>query len=141
METAFHNILSGKGEEGKSGGDGTGRMEVVLDTVSSQDAAGDPGCASWGRILLPWMGRRGQLPPSSCVFWEGAAPPLKYKLKELFIYLLPSFSLLAEIYRIVSQRQIAGQPESEFGPATSIEPIRVLPTQQEGRQAPCCQNI
>lgn len=49
--------------------------------------------------------------------------------------------LLAEIYRIVSQRQIPGQPEPEFGPSTSIEPIRVLPTQQEGRQGPCCQNI
>lgn len=53
----------------------------------------------------------------------------------------PLSSLLAEIYRIVSQRQIAGQPEPEFGPATTIEPIRVLPTQQEGRQGPCCQNI
>ncbi|XP_075381066.1 ras-related protein Rab-11A-like [Mycteria americana] len=50
-------------------------------------------------------------------------------------------NILSEIYRIVSQRQITGQPESEFGPTTSIEPIRVLPTQQEGRQAPCCQNI
>ncbi|GAB0200899.1 ras-related protein Rab-11A-like [Grus japonensis] len=50
-------------------------------------------------------------------------------------------NILSEIYRIVSQRQITGQPESEFGPATTIEPIRVLPTQQEGRQAPCCQNI
>ncbi|NWI84387.1 RB11A protein, partial [Pitta sordida] len=46
-----------------------------------------------------------------------------------------------EIYRIVSQRQMTGQPESEFGPSTTIEPIRVLPTQQEGRQTPCCQNI
>ncbi|NWU72581.1 RB11A protein, partial [Pterocles burchelli] len=50
-------------------------------------------------------------------------------------------NILSEIYRIVSQRQITAQPESEFGPATTIEPIRVLPTQQEGRQAPCCQNI
>ncbi|EOA99726.1 Ras-related protein Rab-11A, partial [Anas platyrhynchos] len=50
-------------------------------------------------------------------------------------------SILTEIYRLVSQRQIAGQPESEFGPSTTIEPVRVLPTQQEGRQAPCCQNI
>ncbi|KFV98449.1 Ras-related protein Rab-11A, partial [Fulmarus glacialis] len=50
-------------------------------------------------------------------------------------------NILSEIYRIVSQRQITGQPESEFGPTTTIEPIRVLPTQQEGRQAPCCQNI
>ncbi|NXN31238.1 RB11A protein, partial [Nycticryphes semicollaris] len=50
-------------------------------------------------------------------------------------------NILSEIYRIVSQRQMTGQPESEFGPATTIEPIRVLPTQQESRQAPCCQNI
>ncbi|XP_023797438.1 ras-related protein Rab-11A-like isoform X2 [Cyanistes caeruleus] len=50
-------------------------------------------------------------------------------------------NILSEIYRIVSQRQITGQPESEFGPSTTIEPIQVLPTHQEGRQAPCCQNI
>ncbi|NWW32497.1 RB11A protein, partial [Panurus biarmicus] len=50
-------------------------------------------------------------------------------------------NILSEIYRIVSQRQITGQPDSEFGPSTAIEPIRVLPTQQENRQAPCCQNI
>uniref|UniRef100_A0A8C5TX88 small monomeric GTPase n=4 Tax=Neoaves TaxID=3078114 RepID=A0A8C5TX88_9PASS len=50
-------------------------------------------------------------------------------------------NILSEIYRIVSQRQMTGQPESEFGPSTTIEPIRVLPTQQESRQAPCCQNI
>uniref|UniRef100_A0A8D2IXD4 Uncharacterized protein n=1 Tax=Varanus komodoensis TaxID=61221 RepID=A0A8D2IXD4_VARKO len=51
-------------------------------------------------------------------------------------------NILTEIYRIVSQRQMAGgQPEAEFSPSSSIEPIRVLPTHQEGKQAPCCQNI
>ncbi|NXU69909.1 RB11A protein, partial [Horornis vulcanius] len=50
-------------------------------------------------------------------------------------------NILSEVYHIVSQREITGQPESEFGPSTTIEPIRVLPTQQEGQQAPCCQNI
>ncbi|XP_062821122.1 ras-related protein Rab-11A-like isoform X2 [Anolis carolinensis] len=53
-------------------------------------------------------------------------------------------NILTEIYRIVSQRQMSGgAPEAEFSPSgsTAIEPIRVLPTQQEGRQAPCCQNI
>ncbi|NXM88466.1 RB11A protein, partial [Oenanthe oenanthe] len=50
-------------------------------------------------------------------------------------------SILAEIYHMVSQRQMSGQPEPEFGPSSAIEPIRVLPTQQEGRQAPCCQNL
>lgn len=81
--------------------------------------------------------------PLRCMFWKGTGPPLKYTFKCIFYFpFSPSvLSLLAEIYRIVSQRQIAGQPESEFGPATTIEPIRVLPTQQEGRQAPCCQNI
>ncbi|NXE69257.1 RB11A protein, partial [Calcarius ornatus] len=69
--------------------------------------------------------------------------PLHYK-SSVVIILQRAFPLplsLAEIYHIVSQRQITGQPESEFGPSTSIEPIQVLPTQQEGRQAPCCQNI
>ena len=74
------------------------------------------------------------------MFWEGTGPPLKYI--KIFFFLFPFLlSLPAEIYRIVSQRQITGQPESEFGPTTTIAPIRVLPTQQEGRQAPCCQNI
>ncbi|NXC47874.1 RB11A protein, partial [Penelope pileata] len=49
-------------------------------------------------------------------------------------------NILSEIYRIVSQRQITAQPEPDLGPSAAIEPIRVLPT-QEGRQAPCCQNI
>ncbi|XP_056366772.1 ras-related protein Rab-11A-like isoform X2 [Oenanthe melanoleuca] len=47
-------------------------------------------------------------------------------------------SILSEIYHTVSQRQMSGQPEPEFGPSSAIEPIRVLPTQQEGRQGPCC---
>ncbi|KAM3824491.1 ras-related protein Rab-11A-like [Vipera latastei] len=51
-------------------------------------------------------------------------------------------NILAEIYRIVSQRQLAGgQPETEFSHGTTIEPIKVLPTQQETRETPCCQNI
>ncbi|XP_062453594.1 ras-related protein Rab-11A-like [Rhea pennata] len=50
-------------------------------------------------------------------------------------------SLLAEIYRVVSRRQIAGQPEQRFGPSTVIEPIRVLPTQPEGERAPCCRSV
>ncbi|XP_067425577.1 ras-related protein Rab-11A-like [Emydura macquarii macquarii] len=50
-------------------------------------------------------------------------------------------SILAEIYRIVSQRQMTGQQEPEFGSSTAIEPINVLPTHQEGKQMPCCQNI
>ncbi|XP_066062953.1 ras-related protein Rab-11A-like isoform X1 [Chamaea fasciata] len=101
VETAFHNILSGKEQPGK-GGTGT---EMALDVVSSQDTAGGPIvlCGIWVGILLPCIRR--------------------------------------EIYHIVSQRQITGQPEPEFGPSTTIEPIQVLPTQHEGRQAPCCQNI
>ncbi|CAM2108270.1 ras-related protein Rab-11A-like [Lepidochelys kempii] len=50
-------------------------------------------------------------------------------------------SILAEIYRIVSQRQMTGQQEPEFGSSTAIDPVKVLPTHQEGKQAPCCQNI
>ncbi|XP_066194089.1 ras-related protein Rab-11A-like isoform X1 [Sylvia atricapilla] len=101
VETAFHNILSGKGQPGKGG---TG-IEMTFDIVSTQDTAGGLVVLGgiWVGILLPWMGR--------------------------------------QIYHIVSQRQITGQLEPEFGPSTTIEPIRVLPTQQEGRQAPCCQNI
>ncbi|XP_054035459.1 ras-related protein Rab-11A [Dryobates pubescens] len=51
-------------------------------------------------------------------------------------------NILSEIYHSVSQRQIStGQPEAELGPSSTIEPIQVLPTQQEARQGPCCQNI
>ncbi|XP_019371664.1 PREDICTED: ras-related protein Rab-11A-like [Gavialis gangeticus] len=50
-------------------------------------------------------------------------------------------NILTEIYRIVSQKQMAGQSELELGPSTTIEPIHMLPTHQEGKQAPCCQNI
>lgn len=48
--------------------------------------------------------------------------------------------LPAEIYRSAAQRQIAAQPEAQFGPSSSVEPIQVLPT-QDGRQAQCCQSI
>nr|XP_033780896.1 ras-related protein Rab-11A-like [Geotrypetes seraphini] len=50
-------------------------------------------------------------------------------------------NILAEIYRIVSQRQMAGQQDREFGPSSSIEPIKVLPTHQEPKSVQCCQNL
>lgn len=49
-------------------------------------------------------------------------------------------NILSEIYRSAAQRQIAAQPEAQFGPSSAVEPIRVLPT-QDGRQAQCCQSI
>lgn len=54
--------------------------------------------------------------------------------------LFPPLPLPAEIYRSAAQRQIAAQPEAQFGPSSAVEPIRVLPT-QDGRQAQCCQSI
>ncbi|XP_069463232.1 ras-related protein Rab-11A-like [Ambystoma mexicanum] len=54
----------------------------------------------------------------------------------------PAFhNVLAEIYRIVSQRQMSGQQDTEFGPSSTIEPIKVLPTHQETKHVQCCQNI
>lgn len=54
--------------------------------------AGDPDCTFWGGILLPWMGRCGHLHALSCVFWEGTGPPLKYILKDFFLFSFSSFS-------------------------------------------------
>ncbi|XP_030043065.1 LOW QUALITY PROTEIN: ras-related protein Rab-11A-like [Microcaecilia unicolor] len=50
-------------------------------------------------------------------------------------------NILTEIYRIVSQRQRTGQQDREFGPSSSIEPIKVLPTHQEPKRVQCCQNL
>lgn len=134
METAFHNILSGKGQPGKGG---TG-VEMALDIVSSQDTPGGLAVLGgiWVGICSPAWGEMGICTSGAVCLRREQIPHWNTDLKSCS----PS-PCLAEIYRIVSQRQITGQPESEFGPSTSIEPIQVLPTQQEGRQAPCCQNI
>ncbi|KAK6466986.1 ras-related protein Rab-11A [Huso huso] len=48
---------------------------------------------------------------------------------------------LTEIYRIVSQRQMSGQPDSDFSPSSNVVPITVQPTNQAPKQAACCQNM
>lgn len=50
---------------------------------------------------------------------------------------LPTF--LAEIHRIVSQRQMSGRGDSDFSPNSKVVPITVQPTQNSGKQG-CCQN-
>ncbi|XP_075464034.1 ras-related protein Rab-11A-like [Ascaphus truei] len=50
-------------------------------------------------------------------------------------------SILTEIHRIVSQRQMTGQQDPPFGPSSNIEPIKVLPTHQETKHVACCQNM
>uniref|UniRef100_A0A8C1X1X8 RAB11a, member RAS oncogene family, like n=1 Tax=Cyprinus carpio TaxID=7962 RepID=A0A8C1X1X8_CYPCA len=48
---------------------------------------------------------------------------------------------LAEIYRIVSQRQMSGRGDDNFSPSGSrVVPITVQPTQNSGKQGACCQN-
>uniref|UniRef100_A0A8C0UVD8 Ras-related protein Rab-25 n=1 Tax=Cyanistes caeruleus TaxID=156563 RepID=A0A8C0UVD8_CYACU len=68
VETAFHNILSGKGQPGKGGTE----IEMALDIVSFQDTPGGLAvlCGIWVGIRLPWLWRGGQLHPWSCVFVE-----------------------------------------------------------------------
>ncbi|KAK6471458.1 ras-related protein Rab-11A [Huso huso] len=48
---------------------------------------------------------------------------------------------LTEIYRIVSQRQMSGRPDSDFSPSSNVVPITVQPTNQAPKQAACCQNM
>ncbi|MGH0165714.1 UNVERIFIED_CONTAM: hypothetical protein FKN15_049178 [Acipenser sinensis] len=48
---------------------------------------------------------------------------------------------LTEIYRIVSQRQMSGRPDSDFAPSSNVVPITVQPTNQAPKQAACCQNM
>ncbi|KAK1154776.1 ras-related protein Rab-11A [Acipenser oxyrinchus oxyrinchus] len=50
-------------------------------------------------------------------------------------------NVLAEIYRIVSQRQMSGRPDSDFAPSSNVVPITVQPTNQAPKQAACCQNM
>ncbi|XP_041099085.1 RAB11a, member RAS oncogene family, like [Polyodon spathula] len=48
---------------------------------------------------------------------------------------------LTEIYRIVSQRQMSGRPDSDFAPSSNVVPITVQPTNQAPKQGACCQNM
>ncbi|XP_016137003.1 ras-related protein Rab-11A-like [Sinocyclocheilus grahami] len=50
-------------------------------------------------------------------------------------------TVLTEIYRIVSQRQMSGRGDDSFSPSGSrVVPITVQPTQNSGKQGACCQN-
>lgn len=50
------------------------------------------------------------------------------------------FSLLPEIYRIVSQKQIRDPPEGDTIRAQNVEPIDVKPTMSsDGMRKQCCQ--
>lgn len=62
-----------------------------MDVVSSQDTPEGLAVLGgiWAAILLPWMGRGGHLHPRSCVFVEGADPPLKYLPEQLFFFHFP----------------------------------------------------
>ncbi|MBN3295000.1 RB11A protein, partial [Amia calva] len=48
-------------------------------------------------------------------------------------------TILTEIYRIVSQRQMSGRSDSDFSPNSNVVPITVQPTQHAPKQS-CCQN-
>nr|XP_006641903.1 PREDICTED: ras-related protein Rab-25 [Lepisosteus oculatus] len=47
-------------------------------------------------------------------------------------------TILTEIYRIVSQRQMSGRSDSDFSPSANVVPITVQPTQHSAKQS-CCQ--
>ncbi|XP_051999349.1 RAB11a, member RAS oncogene family, like [Xyrauchen texanus] len=49
-------------------------------------------------------------------------------------------TILTEIYRIVSQRQMSGRGDADFSPSSKVVPITVQPTQNSGKQGTCCQN-
>ncbi|PWA24954.1 RAB11a, member RAS oncogene family, like [Gambusia affinis] len=49
-------------------------------------------------------------------------------------------TILTAIYHIVSQRQMTGQGNSDFSPASNVVPITVEPTQSSSSKGACCQN-
>ncbi|XP_022054871.1 RAB11a, member RAS oncogene family, like [Acanthochromis polyacanthus] len=49
-------------------------------------------------------------------------------------------TILTAIYDIVSKRQISGQSNSDFSPASNVVPITVEPTQNSSNKGVCCQN-
>ncbi|XP_037532020.1 RAB11a, member RAS oncogene family, like [Nematolebias whitei] len=49
-------------------------------------------------------------------------------------------TILTAIYNIVSQRQMSGQSNSDFSPASNVVPITVEPTQSSSSKGSCCQN-
>ncbi|XP_041843057.1 RAB11a, member RAS oncogene family, like [Melanotaenia boesemani] len=48
-------------------------------------------------------------------------------------------TILTAIYNIVSQRQMSGQSNSDFSPASNVVPITVEPTQHSSNKGVCCQ--
>ncbi|XP_068179602.1 RAB11a, member RAS oncogene family, like [Antennarius striatus] len=48
--------------------------------------------------------------------------------------------ILTAIYRIVSQKQMSGQSDSDFSPSSNVVPITVEPTQNATSKGMCCQN-
>uniref|UniRef100_A0A8C4RPN1 small monomeric GTPase n=1 Tax=Erpetoichthys calabaricus TaxID=27687 RepID=A0A8C4RPN1_ERPCA len=50
-------------------------------------------------------------------------------------------TILTEIYRIVSQRQIMGKSDPDFPPSSNVVPITVPPTSPSNKQTGCCQSM
>ncbi|XP_039608493.1 RAB11a, member RAS oncogene family, like [Polypterus senegalus] len=50
-------------------------------------------------------------------------------------------TILTEIYRIVSQRQITGKIDPDFPPSSNVVPITMPPTSPSNKQTGCCQNM
>ncbi|KAK6475030.1 ras-related protein Rab-11A [Huso huso] len=50
-------------------------------------------------------------------------------------------TILTEIYRIVSQKQMSDRHENEMSPSNNVVPIHVSPTTENNPKMQCCQNI
>uniref|UniRef100_A0A2K6F864 Ras-related protein Rab-25 n=1 Tax=Propithecus coquereli TaxID=379532 RepID=A0A2K6F864_PROCO len=50
-------------------------------------------------------------------------------------------TILTEIYRIVSQKQMSDRRENDMSPSNNVVPIHVPPTTENKPKVQCCQNI
>ncbi|CAO2634614.1 Ras-related protein Rab-11A, partial [Lemmus lemmus] len=50
-------------------------------------------------------------------------------------------TILTEIYRIVSQKQMSDRRENDMSPSNNVVPIHVPPTTENKPKMQCCQNI
>uniref|UniRef100_A0A8C9Q8Q1 Ras-related protein Rab-11A n=1 Tax=Spermophilus dauricus TaxID=99837 RepID=A0A8C9Q8Q1_SPEDA len=50
-------------------------------------------------------------------------------------------TILTEIYRIVSQKQMSDRRQNDMSPSNNVVPIHVPPTTEDKRKVQCCQNI
>uniref|UniRef100_A0A671F3Q6 Uncharacterized protein n=1 Tax=Rhinolophus ferrumequinum TaxID=59479 RepID=A0A671F3Q6_RHIFE len=50
-------------------------------------------------------------------------------------------TILTEIYRIVSQKQMLDRCENDMSPSNNVIPIHVPPTTENKPRLQCCQNI